>query len=170
MERRDVLKGLAAALGGLVMIPGCKKQDEPEMIASCYMVMPEYIDDYVCSICGNTIKKKYSNYLILTINNIEQIVNQIMELDYDVVLDKTEFCPYCNKKNIENPELIFKIRFSEEADYHIVRSNIVNEYYCLSEFLSNPDEFLDEQDEKKLQEKITIIKKMTGLGDDLKIE
>ena len=157
MERRDAIKGLAVALGGLVTIPGCKKI----IGATCYD--PAYPDnvDYVCSYCGNIIKGKYSSWLIFDINQIEEIVNQIKKLDYDVVLDKTEFCPNCSQKNIENPEIIFKIRFSEEAGYHIARSNIVNEYQCLFEFLSNPDKFSGNR---------AIIQKMTGLGEDLKIE
>ena len=95
------------------------------------------------------------------INQIDDIVEQIKTLGYDAVLDKTEFCPKCSKKNIENPELIFKIRFSDKADYHVVRSNIINEYQSLFEFLSNPDKFTGDK---------VIIQKMTGLGEDLKFE
>jgi hypothetical protein len=88
-------------------------------------------------------------------------VSKIKSLDYDAVLDKTEFCPICSKKNIQNPELIFKIRFSDEAGYHIARSNIVNEYQCVFDFLSKPDEYKGDK---------AIIQKMTGLGEDLKIK
>jgi len=158
MERREILKGLAAALSGLVAVPGCKILP----LASCYdpMVVEQY-EDYVCSHCGNTIKGKYVNWMVRNISQIEDIVNRIKALGYDVVLDATEFCPYCSKKNIENPELIFSIRFSEEAEYHIVRSNIVNEYQCLLDFLSNQDEYAGNRE---------IIQKMTGLGEDLKID
>jgi DNA-directed RNA polymerase subunit RPC12/RpoP len=163
MERRKAIKGLAAALGGLVAIPGCSGEAEKTEVvgAMCYIMANFDYMDYVCSHCGNTIKDKYNEWIIIQINQIEEIVKKIKELGYDVVLDKTEFCPHCSKKNIENPELIFKIRFSDEADYHIVRSNIINEYQCLYEFLSNPDEFSGDK---------TIIQKMTGLGEDLKIK
>ena len=154
MERRELIKGLAA-LSGLAVIPGCR------LVAMCYDPAVEYFEDYVCPHCNNVIKGKYSDWMVDIIAQIDKIVNNIKTLEYDVVLDKTEFCPKCSKKNIENPVLIFKIRFSDKADYHIARSNIVNEYQCLFEFLSNPDEFTGNK---------TIIQKMTGLGEDLKIK
>jgi hypothetical protein len=127
----------------------------------CYdPAVEEHYEDYICSHCGNTIKGKYANWTIHNINQIDELVNKIKKLEYDVVLDKTEFCPFCSKKNVENPELIFSIRFSDEDEYHIARSNIVNEYQCLFEFLSNPDEYKGSRE---------IIKKMTGLEEDLKI-
>jgi len=157
MERRNAIKGLAAALGGMVAIPGCKRV----IGAECYdPAIPEY-RDYVCTYCKNVIKEKYSNWMVRSIDQIDEIFKNIKGLGYDVVLDKTEFCPKCSKKEIQKPELIFKIRFSEEDDYHIVRSNIVNEYQCLYDFLKNPDEFTGDK---------TIIRKMTGLGEDLKIK
>ena len=191
MERRNAIKGLAAALGGLVAIPECDMQSnkptdtnhintdslrleqrlkelskteytgELAWGAMCYKIaMPVYVD-YSCPYCDDTIKEKYNNWTIYMINQIDDIVEQIKTLGYDAVLDKTEFCPNCSKKEIQNPVLIFKIRFSEEDDYHIVRSNIVNEYQCLYDFLKNPDEFTGDK---------TIIRKMTGLGEDLKIK
>jgi len=169
MERREALKGLAAALGGLVMIPGCLKNIEPETAVTCYYSVTPYPTDYVCSYCDHTVKDQYEGYLIFCISLIEDAVNRIKKLEYDADLDKTEFCPNCSQKNIENPELIFRIRFSEETEYHIARSNIVNEYRCLLEFLSDPDKFMEEQNEIILREKIAIIQKMTGLGDNLKI-
>jgi len=158
MKTKNVKIGLAAALGSLVVVLGC---DRILPFASCYAPMiEEHYEDYICSHCGDTIKGKYYSWVIHNINTIESIVNQIKTLEYDVILDKTEFCPFCSKKNIENPELIFQIRFSDKAEYHTVRSNIVNEYQCLFEFLSNPDEYKGNRE---------IIQKMTGLGEDLKI-
>ena len=158
MERREILKGLAAALSGLVAIPGCKLIPASAM---CYDPVVECHVDYVCSYCKRTIKDKYCDWTVHSVAQIEEIVEKIKKLGHDVVLDKTEFCTYCSKKNIENPELIFKIRLSEKVDYHVVRSNIVNEYQCLFEFLSDPDEYTGDK---------TIIQKMTGLGEDLKFE
>jgi len=164
MKTKKIEIGLIAALSGLVATPGCNKQEPPS--AMCYDVMVEEYMDYVCSHCNNTIKGKYGSWMIRNINTIEEFVTQMKTLGYDVVLEKTEFCPICSKKNIENPVLIFNIRFSEEAEYHTVRSNIINEYQCLYEFLLNPDEYSETADERK----IAIIQKMTGLGEDLKIE
>jgi len=163
MKRRKAIKGLAVTLGGLAAIPGCKLIPG----AMCYepAIKERYVD-YVCSHCNNTIKAKYNDWIVYNIKQIEEFVKQIKELGYDVVLDKTEFCPHCSKKDIQNPELIFKIRFSDETDYHVVRSNIVNEYQCLLEFLKNPDEYPGKTDKNK----VAIIRKMTGLGEDLKIE
>jgi hypothetical protein len=158
MKRREIIKRLAA-LSGLIAIQGCK--NEHPISAMCYDPAVPYYMDYVCTHCNNIIKDKYGDWEVHTIDEIDKIVKQIKALCYDVLLDKTEFCPYCSKKNPENPELIFNIRFSEEADYHVVRSNIINEYQLLFEFLSNPDEFTGNRE---------IIQKMTGLDEDLKIE
>jgi len=160
MKNKKIEIGLVAALSGLVAIPVCTLPSCH--IASCYEpgVEQPYMD-YICSHCGDTIKGKYGDWIIHNINTIADIVKGIKDLGYDAILDKTEFCPYCSKKTIENPELIFQIRFSEEADYHTVRSNIANEYQCLFNFLSKPDEYTGNRE---------IIQKMTGLGEDLKIE
>ena len=159
MKTKKIKIGLAAALGGLVATPSCI--DKPVGVMCYDIIIEEQYEDYVCSHCDNTIKGKYGSWLVHNINQIEDIVKRIKNMGCDVVLDAKEFCPYCSKKNIETPELIFSIRFSEEADYHVVRSNIVNEYQCLFNFLSNPDEYAGNRD---------IIQKMTGLGTDLKIE
>ena len=158
MKTKTVKIGLAAALSSLVATPAC-------MLTSCSYtcykapIEDQYMD-YICSHCDNIIRGKYGSWTIHFIKEIEDIVNKIKALDYDVILDKTEFCPYCSKKTIENPELIFQIRFSDEVEYHIARSNIINEYQSLYVFLSKPDEYKGNRE---------IIQKMTGLGDDLKI-
>jgi hypothetical protein len=185
-------------LGGLAVASGCESQSsKPTVIindsirleqrlrelaqteykgelawgAMCYdPAMPEYMD-YCCSYCGDTVKEKYNNWTIYNINQIEDIVYKIKILSYDAVLDKTELCPKCSKMDIENPELIFKFRFSTKANYHVARSNIANEYRCLLAFLSNQDTFTGTYDEEyALHDNIAIIQKMTGLGKDLKIE
>ena len=158
MKSRNVKIGLVAALSGLATMPGCNKSVIET--AMCYIVAFEEYVDYLCSHCGVTIKGKHGNRMIFNIYSIDETVAQMKTLGYDVILDKTEFCPYCSKKNIENPELIFCIRFSDEVDYHFVRSNIINEYRCLLEFLSNPEEYTGNRE---------IIQKMTGLGEDMKI-
>ena len=138
--------------------------------AMCYSVAISKIENYVCPHCANTVRKYYSR-TIRVISTIEDIVKSMKEMGYDVVLDKTEFCPDCSKKRINNPNLVFKIRFSTKADYHIAKSNIINEYLCLLAFLSDKDKYQDKQDfEHPLHDNIPIIQKMTGLGKDLKIE
>ena len=148
-----------------------KYAGELAMGAMCYdPAIPMYAD-YVCPYCNDTVKEKYNGWMIYNINNIEEIVNQIKAKGYDVVLDKTEFCPHCNKKSIEYPELIFKFRFSAQADYHVSKSNINYEYCCLLAFLSNQDTFTNEYDyEYALHDNIAIIQKMTGLGKDLEMK
>jgi len=201
MKTKNVKIGIAAALSGLTAMPGCNSQSgEPIVVnnmnadsiklekrllelyqteyngeltwgAMCYApIEPAYMD-YVCSYCGETIKEKLNNWMVFNINQIEEIVSRIKNSGYDVVLDKTEFCPHCSKSDIENSELIFKMRFSSKADYHVARSNIINEYLCLLAFLTNRDTYSDAwDDEHALHDNIAIIQKMTGLGDDLKIE
>ena len=138
--------------------------------AMCYDPMAPAYMDYTCSHCGEIIKEKYDNWIVFTINKIDEIVTRIKNLGYDVVLDKMEFCPNCSKNDHENPELIFKMRFSTKAHYHIAKSNIINEYLCLLAFLSNQDTYLDTfNNEYALHDNIAIIQKMTGLGKDLKI-
>lgn len=138
--------------------------------AMCYSpIMPQPMD-HVCPYCGDTTKERYDNWAFYAIEGIERIVAQIKSLGYDVVLDKTEYCPRCSERNIEHPELIFKIRFSAKADYHIVKSNIVNDYQCLLAFLSNQDIYSGSYgEEHDLHNSIAIIQKMTGLGKDLKV-
>jgi len=151
--------GFAAALGGLVAVPSCKVILPSAM---CYDPAVVVYEDYRCPYCGETSKNLYDSYTVIYfINQIEEMVSQIKKLGFDAILDKTEFCPICRDNNIVNPELIFKIRFSDKVDYHIARSNIVNEYQCLLDFLSNPDNYSGNR---------AIIQKMTGLGADLKIE
>jgi len=161
MKNKNLKIGLAAALSGLVATPSVVLKS---CGVTCYDPGVECHVDYSCSYCSSTIKNTHCDWMVYSIAQIDDIVNQIKELEHDVVLDKKEFCPYCSNMNIENPELIFKIRFSEEADYHTVRSNIVNEYQLLLEFLTDREKFIDEQNEK-----IAIIRKMTGLEGDLKI-
>jgi hypothetical protein len=198
MKNKNIKIGLVAALGGLVTVPNCDVRNENtdnqdadcigleqrltelsktkytgELAwgAMCYdIASPVYID-YCCPTCRDTIKGKYDSWTIYNINYIEDIVNRIKNLGYDVVLEKTEFCPKCSKKKIANPELIFKMRCSANAKYHVARSNIVNEYQCVLAFLSNQEKYSGEQGQEfALHDNIAIIQKMTGLGKDLKIE
>jgi len=136
--------------------------------AMCYDPASPYTVDYVCSLCGFTVKDEYDDHQVFDIREIEIIVKKIEKLGYDVVLDKKEYCPRCSNKEIERPELIFSIRYSASSEYHIVRSNILNEYLCLLAFLEERDKYTVERDEERsLHKSAGIIKKMTGLGADL---
>jgi len=199
MKSKNIKIGIVAALGGIATVPNCdvqiggsyvngnpysdsirleqrlrelsqtKYNGELAWGAMCYdIAMPEYMD-YSCPYCRETIKEKYNNWMIYNINQIEEIVNRIKNLGYDAVLDKTEFCQKCSNTNIGNPELIFKFRFSPKANYHVARSNIVNEYQCLLAFLSDQEKYSGARGEEyAIHDHIAIIQKLTGLGKDLK--
>ena len=201
MKRKKTKTGLVTALGGLVTMLGCNAQPGKPIAANnvntdsikleqrlkelsqtkyegelawgamCYDAMAPVYVDYICSHCGHTIREKYDNWIVGEINLIEEFVTKMGKLGYDVILDKTEYCPCCSERDIKNPELIFKIRFSAKADYHIARSNIANEYQCMLAFLSNEDKYKGHYDEEHaLHDNVAIIQKMTGLGKDLVIE
>jgi hypothetical protein len=201
MKNRKIKIGLIAGVSGMVAIPSCNSQTgnlntgdnqntdsikleqrlqnlantkykkELSMGAMCYAPMRSKFEDYICPYCGDTIKEKYDSWNIYNISAIESIVGQIKSMEYDVVLDKREFCPHCSGKSIENPELIFKIRFSSNAEYHIVKSSLLYEYKCLLAFLSDEATYFGSfGEEHALHDNTAIIQKMTGLGKDLKIE
>ena len=136
--------------------------------AMCYDPAVPYPVDYVCSLCGFTVKDEYDDHQVFEIREIEIIVKKIKNLGYDVLLDKKEYCPRCSNREIDRPELIFSIRYSASSNYHVARSNILNEYLCLLAFLEEKEKYTVERDEERsLHEGAGIIKKMTGLGDDL---
>ena len=149
----------------LLKLSKTKYKGELSMGAMCYEVSAPIKIDYQCSYCNEETKDRYDNWLVGEIQGIDAIVTQLKEKGYDVVLDKTEFCEHCSKRIILNPELIFKIRFSDNGDYHEVRSNIQNEYQCLLEFILGNDKYQgDYGEEIALHDNIEIIQKMTGLG------
>jgi len=151
-----------------------KKRHKPEKDqlftgAMCYIVMPvpdmSNLGDYVCPYCGDTVRNKYDKGKNDDIKAILDIVYRMGSEGYDVVLDSREFCPRCSGKNIESPELIFKIRFSDKGSYHIAKSNVRAEYWTVLDFLQkeNAGKNLDKTN-------VETIQKMTGLGKDLIIE
>lgn len=142
---------------------------ELAMGAMCYeSVIYRYID-YICPYCKDTIRG--SSWDLNNRDAIESIFDKIKAEGYDVVLDKTEFCPHCSGKSIDRPEYIFKMRFSSNADYHIARSNIASDYQCVLDFILGNEIFQRENEsESAIHDNIDIIQKMTGLGKDLKIK
>jgi hypothetical protein len=200
MKNRKIKIGLIATVSGMVAIQGCNVQAVNSSNVSnrnadsirleerlrelsnteykgklawgamCYKpTVPKYVD-YLCPYCGDTIRK-YGDWEVRNINQIEEIVKQIKSKGYDIILDKREFCPHCSKESIEKPELIFKIRFSAQANYHVVKSNRVSEYQCLLAFLLGKDKYSGGHDEEyALHDNIAIIQKMTGFGKELKIK
>ncbi len=182
-----------AAMGGIAALPGCKDNPDSRHYnrskdsvrlearllelskteykgklsygAMCYDIIATATVDYVCTYCGDTIKGRYDEWDIKFVNMIESIVDSIKAKGYDAVLDKSELCPNCSKKETVHPELIFKIRFSKKADYHIARSNIINEYSCVRDFIEGRDVYTDWTDvEYAIHDDVNIIQKMTGLG------
>lgn len=156
--------------------------------AMCYELERPIDGDYICSICGK--KTKRSGFHILYEKEISKIVKEIKALGYDVILDNKEFCQYCSKdvkdnrvaisqstnetlydyssEFIEEPELIFKIRYSKDSNYYIVRSNIESDYFILLEYLRGKDKYdAGQYGEVPLHYAIDILKKMTGLGKDV---
>jgi len=138
-------------------------------MSSCYLMSPPETVDYVCSLCGFTVENEYTKHQVFDIRQVEIIVKKILKLGFDVVFDKSEYCHRCSGSVIEKPEMIFSIRFSTQSDYHVVRSNLVNEYSCLLAFLENKETYRLERNNEEcpLHENAAIIKHMTGLGDDL---
>ena len=199
--KKKITTGVIAAVGGMITLQSCNAQQPNKQItndgskdsirleerlkelsqtkykgklvmgAMCYESTALIHADFVCSYCGDTIKEKYDNWQVYNINEIEKIVEQIKSKGYDVILDKTELCQHCSQKDIQNPALIFKIRFSSKVDYYVVKSNIEYEYQCLLTFLSGQKTFSDRYgDEHTLNDNVAIIQKMTGLGKDLEIK
>lgn len=140
--------------------------------AMCYKIAATKPGTYKCRECGRVVSEKYSHYMLSTMSSIIRTVDMIRAMGYDVVVDQSEFCPKCSKhRKVENPELIFKIRFSKKAEYHVAKSNVKNDYVCLYEFLSGNQKFADRTgNEYLIRDNIPVIQKMTGLGSDLKIE
>jgi len=130
--------------------------------AMCYCPAAVYVDDYDCPICKH--KTKQSNYTIRAIEAIRKIVQELKEMEYDVILDEQELCDKCSKNNkIRNPQLIFKIRFSPDADYHVAKSNIAGDYLCVLEFFKGKDFYNGSYDETEpLHNNIEVLQKMLG--------
>lgn len=125
-------------------------------------------EPYICPICG---KKTYdANIYNKRIKYIRLKIAQIKLLGYDVILDESEFCDKCDGFSEYNPKLIFKIRFSKNANYHVYKSNYIDDYICLLEFLIGKDYYVAEEEVDgciAIHLKVYLIRKMTGLGTDL---
>lgn len=130
--------------------------------AMCYIVASPQEQDYECSKCGaKTPSTAYSNG---NIRSIRLVVNDIKALGYDVVLDESMFCSACSGMKHERPELIFKIRFSKNAEYHSAMSNVYDEYETVYQFLLGKDNFLKYYSYDRLDKKFRIIEKMLGIS------
>ncbi len=130
--------------------------------AMCYIVASPQEQDYECSKCGaKTPSTAYNNG---NIRSIRILVNDIKALGYDVVLDESMFCSACSGMKHERPELIFKIRFSKNAEYHSAMSNVYDEYETVYQFLLGKDNFLKYYSNGSLDKKFRIIEKMLGIS------
>lgn len=129
----------------------------------CYVMASPMKEDYVCPVCNT--KTSSTAYANGNIRSIRGKVEEMKMMGYDVVLDESGYCSHCSGKPVERPELVFKIRFSKNAPYHIAKSNIYAEYDAVASFLkSNKDIALLLKTRNDKEEVFAIIKKMTGLS------
>ncbi len=194
MVKKKITLGVMAAVGGIAALPGCKDNPasrhynrsrdsvrlEARLLelskteykgklsygAMCYLPPSPPTDvDYVCPYCNDTIRGKYNNWEMNGLHEIDSIVDSIKAKGYDALLDKSELCPNCSGKDIAEPVLTFKIRFSEKADYHTARSNNISEYLCVKNFIEGRDVYpAGGKDKHAIHDNINIIQKMLGLG------
>lgn len=148
-----------------------EKIPPPLAVAMCYeiSVMPPV--DYLCPGCGETTSGIYDRYIISNLDRIEEVVTSIQKMGYDAVLDRSGYCPHCRTGEEASPELIFRIRFSDAADYHIAKSNVYTHYEILRRFLSDKEDLTNFYEKNlTVSEHIEIIQKMTGLGKDADVK
>ena len=149
--------------------------------AMCYVPVMPKPEEYTCPVCGNITT--LSGYNIRNIRAIGEIVENIRDLGFDVQLDEREFCGFCAEsvKDIEGvevvgkriegrPELFFRIRFDEDSDYHIARSNFPDHYKCVLAFLTGDETYTNDFDDTRtLHDNIEILQKMLGIGPDIPV-
>jgi len=164
------------------------------MGAMCYSLVPEEEAEYICPKCGKATAQE--NFIVWAIEDIREIVEEIKSLGYDACLDEEEFCVFCGnnakqytdyeldykdcesedwdekeKRREENrPELIFRIKLGGAAEYHVVKSNISEEYRGALEFLKGQDHYLNYYDmTESIHDNVRIIQKMLGIGLDIPV-
>jgi hypothetical protein len=151
--------------------------------AMCYSPVEPSLEDYECPVCG--YKTVQTNHTIWEIKCIRTMVAQIKDAGYDVILDEYEFCDRCsgNKKppfvakSIEwngyrktDAELIFKIRYNPESEYHIAKSNFAGAYECVLEFLKGNNSYSGGRagtEPLNRKKNIEILQKMLGIGQNI---
>jgi hypothetical protein len=152
------------------------KSDYNGYSAMCYSSMGIYYKDYICPTCK--MKVKFSSYILGLIKYAREIVDEIKKIGYDAFLDETEFCGKCSGKEFSTMEyvrtrreLIFKIRFSPDSEYHVARTNVGHDFFCVLEFLNENKTFFQKHDDMLLSNKwyTAILQKMLGLGKDIQI-
>ena len=139
--------------------------------ADCYAPMDMLKnEDYICSICHKTTPHSKYYFDPHDINRIREIIKTLKENNYDVLLDDTEFCQYCNKNGkTKDPLVIFKIRFNENDDYHIIKTKSWSSgFELMLAFFTGKDHILGSYDNTiTLHSKIDQIHEMIGLGKDI---
>lgn len=124
------------------------------MGAMCYEIS---LTPSSCSICGHEDCQSD--------RRIKNIVDTLRVIGYDVVLE----CRHKKEsQNYYSTDLIFKIRFSPQDEYHSIIDNNYEHYSCLLAFFQGKKvyETFNEGTEP-LHTNIDVIKKMTGLGKDI---
>ena len=144
----------------------------------CYVPAFPSPDDYICPTCGK--KTTQTDFMIHDIQVIRECVGEMQGIGYDVFLNEQEFCVHCGINSKEyiipsdryssnryesNPELIFGIRFNNDREYHIVRSNMRYDYEQALRFLKGDDSILDVIFNLELFHRtVKRLQKMLGIG------
>jgi len=160
--------------------------------AMCYFPASPSPVDYICPECGKITTQ--SDFLIHDIITIREHVSEMHDMGYDVFLNEKEFCIHCgdnakefvslsdyewgykesfdsflNRKKYD-PELVFGIKFENESEYHVVRSNLSFAYKDVLGFLKGNDGSLDINDDMEtFRYHVEILQKMLGIGLDILI-
>ena len=130
---------------------------------TCGNIVDHEYEDYVCPHCSK--KTKRSKRSINELKSAENIVKKINDAGYDVILEQKEYCKFCSHRVfINEPTLVFKIRFSKNSPYHVAKTNNAIDYLSIIDFLSNRN---IRTKENNLYEVIEVINKMTGLGSEI---
>ena len=159
--------------------------------AMCYKPAAPRPVDYICPACGGATRQ--TNHSVWTIERARGIVEELQSLGFDALLDEREFCIHCGEnakdypdvpeglsleerreffRNREDskPDLIFKIRFGEDDDYHVACSTLLKEYKCVLKFLSGDDLRGDGSGRvDTIRDNVKILQKMLGIGEDIQL-
>jgi phage FluMu protein Com len=97
----------------------------------------------------------------------QEVVKKLQKAGYDAYLYCTEFCPRCrsvSENTKREAEMQFVIRFSDSENYHVARSNILQDYLCVLEFLLGNEVMSGSFGETvPLNERVDVLVKMLGL-------
>jgi hypothetical protein len=125
---------------------------------------------HTCPKCGK--ETPLYNLRDHTIKTIAGIVKEIQSAGYDAILDESELCWHCVNPDFPEapsgafmPELVFKIRYDANSEYHVARSNVIEHYKCVLAFLEDAGHYYsDINSTQVLDREIGVLRKMLGPG------